>query len=72
MDQKHTNRVNQYKQWVDELKFDGIEFPVTLKAIDKFEKQNADINVNVFGFDGVKKDEEEQLEVYPLRISTNT
>ena len=36
VDQKHTNRVSQYTKLADELKFDGIEFPVSLKAIDRF------------------------------------
>ncbi|VDI52954.1 Hypothetical predicted protein [Mytilus galloprovincialis] len=52
VDQKNPNRVTQYKKWEDELKFEGIDFPVSLGAIDKFERQNPTINVNVFGFDG--------------------
>ena len=74
VDRKSANRVTQYKQWAGELNFDGIEFPVSLKAIDKFERQNANLNINVFGYDGVKKGEdgEEDLQVYPLRISENT
>ncbi|VDI81882.1 Hypothetical predicted protein [Mytilus galloprovincialis] len=74
VDQKNPNRVTQYKKWEDELKFEGIDFPVSLGAIDKFERQNPTINVNVFGFDGVKRgeDEEEDLQIYPLRISKNT
>ncbi|XP_063419676.1 uncharacterized protein LOC134704824 [Mytilus trossulus] len=74
VDQKSTNRVSQYKKWEEELKFEGIDFPVSLRAIDKFERQNSAINVNVYGFDGVKKgeDEEEDLQIYPLRISKNT
>ena len=67
VDQKNSNRVAQYKKWEGELKFEGIEFPVSLRAIDKFERQNPTINVNVFGFDG-----EEDLQLYPLRISKNT
>ena len=45
----------------DSEKFDwtGIEFPVSLKQIDKFEKQN-NYAINVFGYEKV---------VYPLRIS---
>ncbi|WAQ98595.1 LOW QUALITY PROTEIN: hypothetical protein MAR_022968 [Mya arenaria] len=39
----------------------GIEYPVTLKAIDRFERQNATISVNVFGY--------ENGDVYPRRIS---
>ncbi|XP_020912011.1 uncharacterized protein LOC110249773 [Exaiptasia diaphana] len=43
------------------MKFDwtGIEFPVSLKQIDKFEKQNP-YAINVYGYEGV---------VYPLKIS---
>ena len=45
----------------DSEKFDwtGIEFPVSLKQIDKFENQN-NYAINVFGYERV---------VYPLRIS---
>ena len=45
----------------DSKKFDwaGIEFPVSLKQIDKFENQN-NYAINVFGYERV---------VYPLRIS---
>ena len=45
----------------DSEKFDwaGIEFPVSLKQIDKFENQN-NYAINVFGYEGV---------VYPLRLS---
>ena len=45
----------------DSEKFDwtGIEFPVSLKQIDKFENNNP-YAINVFGYEGV---------VYPLRIS---
>ena len=45
----------------DSEKFDwtGIEFPVSLKQIDKFENQN-NYAINVFGYEKV---------VYPLRIS---
>ena len=35
---------------------------MSLQAIDKFERLNAEISVNVFGFDSISK-------VYPLRIS---
>ena len=45
----------------DSEKFDwtGVEFPVSLKQIDKFENQN-NYTINVFGYEKV---------VYPLRIS---
>jgi len=35
---------------------------MSLQAIDKFERLNPEISVNVFGFDNISK-------VYPLRIS---
>ena len=44
----------------EKFNWKGIEFPVSLKQIDKFEKQNP-FPVNVFGIEGEK--------VYPLRIS---
>ena len=43
----------------EELNMRGINFPVKLQAIEKFEKQNP-VTINVFGFEG---------EIYPLRIS---
>ena len=43
---------------------DGIEYPVRLEDIDKFEKQNPSISITVFGY--------EEKSVYPLRNSNNT
>lgn len=40
--------VSSYKDFDNELNFNGIEFPVTLKSIVKFEKLN-DISINVYG-----------------------
>ena len=47
----------------EELNWDGITFPMpcTDTAIGRFEKQNPDVSVNVFGVDAG--------DVYPLRIS---
>ena len=44
------------------LNMEGIEYPVSLKDIKRFEKQNLDISVSVLGY---SKDEK----IYPLRIS---
>ena len=44
-------RPSKYKDYLGQLNFTGIEFPVSLKDIDKFEKQNPEIRVNVFGYD---------------------
>ena len=44
-------RPSKYKKYLGKLNFTGIEFPVSLKDIDKFEKQNPGIGVNVFGYE---------------------
>ncbi|EDO31141.1 predicted protein [Nematostella vectensis] len=58
--EKDPQRLNE-RMIENSEKFDwsGIEFPVSLKQIDKFEKQNP-YTVNVFGY---------ETKVYPLRIS---
>ena len=43
---------------------EGIGYPVSLKDIDKFERQNPNISITVFGYEGKS--------VYPLRNSNNT
>ena len=42
-----------------EFNSEGIEFPVKLNQIEKFENNNADISVSVFGFENKKP--------YPLK-----
>ena len=44
-------RVSKYKECDNYLNFDGIEFPVSIKSINKFEKQNKNININIFYFE---------------------
>ena len=46
------------------LNMEGICYPVSLKDINKFEKQNPTISITVLGYEGKR--------VYPLRNSTNT
>ena len=46
------------------LNMEGIEYPVSLKDINKFEKQNPTISITVLGYEGKS--------IYPLRNSTNT
>ena len=46
----------------DTLNMKGIEYPVNLKDIDRFEKQNPEISITVLGFN-------EKDKVYPLRSS---
>ena len=59
--QKHSERVSKYWKYERELNFDGIEFPVSLKDITKFETRNG-VSVNVFGYDP-------EVWIYPLRIT---
>lgn len=44
-------RVRHYNQFENELNLNGIEFPVPLSQVSKFEKQN-DISINVLGLEG--------------------
>ena len=46
----------------DDLNMKGIEYPVNLKDISKFEKQNPEISITVLGFN-------EKDKVYPLHVS---
>ena len=46
------------------LNMEGIEYPVSLKDLNEFEKQNPSISITVFGY--------ERKSVYPLRNSANT
>ncbi|XP_020915114.2 zinc finger imprinted 3, partial [Exaiptasia diaphana] len=48
--QDHPHRVQHYLPYENEVSCVGIEFPVTVAKIPKFEKQNG-IAVNVFGFE---------------------
>ena len=57
---KNYFRPSKYTKWLNDLNFNGIDFPVDLKDIDKFENQNP-YRINVLGY--------ENKEIYPLRIS---
>ena len=50
------HNVYSYTKYVDTLNFDDISFPVSVKDISKFEKQNPDISVNVISLDQNDKD----------------
>ena len=58
----HPERINDLKSKENTLNMEGIEYPVSLKDIKRFEKQNLEISVSVLGY---SKDER----IYPLRIS---
>ena len=63
---KHAERIaNELREQAKLLNWTGLEFPMSVKHIGKFEKQNADVAVNVFGYETEGKKEY----LYPLRIS---
>jgi hypothetical protein len=57
-------QLTHYKRFRHELDMKGIQYPVTLPQIHRFEKQNDNISVNVFAF--------ENECIVPMRITTNT
>ena len=60
---KNAERIDKdLKSKEDTLNMEGIEYPVSLKDIKRFEKQNPDISISILGY---SKDEK----IYPLRIS---
>ena len=60
--QKRDTRINDLKKYEDELNFKGIDFPIKLKDVTKFENQNSSIpGVNVFSVNGNNK-------IYQLRL----
>ena len=52
--------MTKYVENSNKFNWDGIHFPASLRDVDKFEKQNPTISVNVFGY---------EKEFYPLKIS---
>ena len=63
---KHPSRIDKdLKSKEHTLNMEGITYPVDLKDIKRFEKQNLDISISVLGY---SKDER----IYPLRISKYT
>ena len=59
---KNTQRIdNNLRERANDLNWNGIEFPVSLASIGKFEKQKETISVNVLGY--------ERNVIHPLRIS---
>ena len=62
----HPERIDKdLKSKENTLNMEGIDYPVSLKDIKRFEKQNLDISISVLGY---SKDER----IYPLRISEFT
>lgn len=60
---KDGQRVHSYYRYEKKVNFDGMEFPVKLNKMHKFESQNPEISVNVYYFDSKTKC------IYPLRLT---
>ena len=61
--EKHSSRINDLRKYENDLNFKGIEFPIKVKDIQKFENQNPDLpGINVFSVN-------ENNKIYPLRLN---
>ena len=59
--QKNGEKINDFKKYENDLNFKGIDFPVKVKDIQKFENNNPDVpGINVFSVNDNNK-------IYPLR-----
>ena len=56
---------NNLKSKVDILNMEGIQYPVSLRGIDRFEHLNPEISITVLGYSKEEK-------VYPLKVSKYT
>ena len=63
---KNAERIdNDLKNKVDTLNMEGIQYPVSLRGIDRFEHLNPEISITVLGYNKEEK-------VYPLKVSKYT
>ena len=61
--EKHSTRINDLREYENDLNFKGIDFPVKVKDIQKFENQNPNLpGINVFSINDNNK-------IYPLRLN---
>ena len=58
-------RVTKYTEYLDTLNTQGLEFPMTIKQVPKFEDLNPNISCNIYYFD------EEEKYIAPLRVTTH-
>ena len=61
---KNPERVSNYARYIKELNYDGIDFPVSIDQIGRFESQN-NLSVNVYGWS-------EERKLFPIRVSDNS
>ena len=65
---KNINRGEQvFKNYIDKYNDDGINYPMTLDQIPKFEQQN-NKTINVYAYEETEK---EKLDMYPIYLSKN-
>ena len=64
------NRPTHYKKDLKNFDISGLKFPLPVKQIPKFEKQNEEFSVNVYALDETKeKSRENQVNLYPVYTS---
>jgi len=63
----HPNRASQYQRRLNELNYDGLEFPLKFQDVAKFENMNPDVSVNVFLYTISKPKDG----LYPLYVTKN-
>ncbi|XP_044733537.1 uncharacterized protein LOC123296137 [Chrysoperla carnea] len=67
--ERNPQRLTKYPHYKHHLKCDGLKFPMSLDQINKFEKMNPQLSINVYGYkDTFLRD----LEIFPVRVSSNT
>ena len=59
---RHVDRVCNYKEHEHKFNVSGLDFPMQLNKVEKFEELN-DVSVSVYGYD------DEKETVFPLRVS---
>lgn len=67
----NAQRVKHYEKYINEINLNEIEFPVTLKQIKTFEKNNPAISINVYMCDDEKNPDtgEYKSVVVPVRLA---
>lgn len=68
----NAQRVSKYKKFEGELNLSGIEYPVSLDQLTKFEKQNIEISINVYIIEENFNSDGEYIEkkIVPVRLTT--
>ena len=61
---RNPNRLTFYKQYLSEIKVYGLNFPLHLPEVKKFEKLNTKIFINVFAYNG-------ETCIYPVYVASD-